>query len=70
MVYGFYDIFPIDGKREPPTEEEISKDIKHILSLYQRGFCTKDEVIEVLTDMVRHAELFAYAKGMEFNKES
>ena len=66
MILSCHDLFPIDGKREPPTEEEISGTIEHLFTLYERGFCSKEEFLESMSDMVRHAELFAYAKGRDF----
>ena len=69
MVYGFYNLFPADGKMEPPKKEEISAEIKNILALYRRGFCDDDELVEVLTDMVRRAESFAFFMGIETLKK-
>ena len=68
VLITFSHLFPIDGSRIPPAEEEVSKEIEHIISLYRRGFLSEDEIVEAFTGMVRSAELYAYAKGREFGE--
>ena len=60
-----YDLFPVDGSGDPPTEEEISGEIDSIIMLFKRGFISKDELAETMTSFTRCAMLFGYAHGIK-----
>lgn len=60
-----YSLFPIDGNGNPPTDEEIGKEIETIITLYDRGFISKKAVVETMASFARCAMLYGYANGIK-----